>query len=76
MIGFVHPTAEANRLEKVLVWDNAPPHHPLRVRDATQASVRPHAFLPFRTPELMSQEELWPGLKPTVAANRCYPSLD
>ena len=34
------------------------------------------AFLPFRSPELMPLEDLWRGLKQTVAANRCYPSLD
>ncbi len=34
------------------------------------------AFLPFRSPELMPLEDLWRGLKATVAANRCYASLD
>ena len=61
---------------KLLIWDNAPPHHPHRVRDAAQAAGIAVAFLPFRSPELMPLEELWRGLKATVAANRCYPSLD
>jgi hypothetical protein len=29
-----------------------------------------------RSPELMPLEDLWRGLKQTVAANRCYPSLE
>lgn len=61
---------------KLLIWDNAPPHHPHRVRDAAQAHGMALAFLPFRSPELMPLEDLWRGLKATVAANRCYPSLD
>jgi transposase len=61
---------------KLLVWDNAPPHQPHRVRDAAAAAGITVAFLPFRSPELMPLEELWRGLKQTVAANRCYDSLD
>lgn len=61
---------------KLLIWDNAPPHHPHRVRDAAAAAGISVAFLPFRSPELMPLEDLWRGLKATVAANRCYPSLD
>jgi transposase len=61
---------------KVLIWDNAPPHHPHRVRDAAVAMGITLAFLPFRSPELMPLEELWRGLKQTVAANRCYASLE
>ncbi len=61
---------------KLLIWDNAPPHKPHRVRDAAQAAGITLAFLPFRSPELMPLEELWRGLKAIVAANRCYPSLD
>lgn len=61
---------------KLLIWDNAPPHHPHRVRDAAAAAGITVAFLPFRSPELMPLEDLWRGLKQTVAANRCYPSLD
>jgi transposase len=60
----------------LLIWDNAPPHHPHRVRDAAQAAGITLAFLPCRAPELMPLEELWRGLKQTVAANRCYPSLE
>lgn len=61
---------------KLLIWDNAPPHHPHRVRDAAAVAGITIAFLPFRSPELMPLEDLWRGLKQTVAANRCYASLD
>lgn len=63
-------------IPKVLIWDNAPPHHPHRVRDAAHAAGITLVFLPFRSPELMPLEDLWRGLKQTVAANRCYASLD
>lgn len=60
----------------LLIWDNAPAHHPIRVKqDATEAGIT-LVCLPFRSPELMPLEELWRGLKQTVAANRCYASLD
>jgi transposase len=61
---------------KLLIWDNAPPHHPHRVRDAAQEAAISVAFLPFRSPELMPLEDLWRGLKAVVAANRCYPTLE
>jgi transposase len=61
---------------KLLIWDNAPPHHPHRVRQAAAEGGITLAFLPFRAPELMPLEELWRGLKAVVAANRCYASLD
>jgi transposase len=61
---------------KLLIWDNAPPHKPHRVRDAAAAAGITLAFLPFRSPELMPLEDLWRGLKATVAANRCSPSLE
>jgi transposase len=70
-LGAVRP-----EIPKLLIWDNAPPHHPHRVRDAALAAGITLAFLPFRSPELMPLEDLWRGLKATVAANRCYPSLD
>lgn len=70
-LGTVRP-----EIPKLLVWDNAPPHHPHRVRDAAQDAAITVAFLPFRSPELMPLEELWRGLKATVAANRCYPTLE
>jgi transposase len=69
-LGAVRP-----EVPKLLIWDNAPPHHPHRVRDAAREAAITLAFLPFRSPELMPLEELWRGLKATVAANRCYPSL-
>src|SRR5215216_7961031 len=70
-LGAVRP-----EVPKLLIWDNAPPHHPHRVRDAAGEAGITLAFLPFRSPELMPLEELWRGLKATVAANRCYPSLE
>lgn len=70
-VGAVRP-----QVPKLLIWDNAPPHHPHRVRDAAREAGITLAFLPFRSPELMPLEDLWRGLKQTIAANRCYPSLD
>jgi transposase len=69
-LGVVRPD-----VPKLLIWDNAPPHMPHRVRDAAAAAGITIAFLPFRSPELMPLEELWRGLKAIVAANRCYDSL-
>jgi transposase len=70
-LGAVRPA-----VPKLLLWDNAPPHAPHRVRDAAAAASITVAFLPFRSPELMPLEDLWRGRKATVAANRCYDSLD
>jgi transposase len=61
---------------KLLIWDNAPPHHPTRVRQMADEAGITIVFLPFRAPELMPLEELWRGLKQIVAANRCYVSLE
>ncbi len=61
---------------KLLIWDNAPPHHPHRVRDAAAAVGMTLVFLPFRSPELNPCEDLWRHLKATVAANRAYPTVD
>jgi transposase len=61
---------------KLLVWDNAPAHHPKRVAAAAWVAGIDLAFLPFRSPELMPLEELWRGMKATVAANRCYATVD
>jgi transposase len=70
-LGTVRP-----RVPKLLIWDNAPPHAPLRVREAAAAAHITIIFLPYRAPELMPLEDLWRGLKATVAANRCYDSLE
>jgi transposase len=61
---------------KLLVWDNAPPHHPRRVKTAALVAGIELAHLPFRAPELMPLEDLWRAAKGEVAANRCYPSID
>jgi transposase len=71
VLGAVRP-----QVPKLLIWDNAPLHHPRRVKAAAQAAGIELAFLPFRAPELMPLEDLWRGLKGEVAANRCYPSVD
>jgi transposase len=60
---------------KLLVWDNAPPHHPKRVQAAAQATHIHIAFLPFRAPELMPCEDLWRLTKAVVAANRAYEAV-
>jgi len=61
---------------KLLIRDNAPPHHPHRVRDSAAAAQIALAFLPFRSPELNPCEDLWQRLKAVVAANRVYASLE
>jgi len=61
---------------KLLIWDNAPPHHPKRVLAAAAAAHITIAWLPFRSPELNPMEDLWRLLKAVVAANRVYASLD
>ena len=61
---------------KLLVWDNAPPHQPTRVKAAAVVANIEVAFLPFRSPELMPLEDLWGAAKAVVAANRCYPTVD
>lgn len=71
VLGQVRP-----EVPKLLIWDNAPAHMPLPVRQTAAETSITIAFLPFRSPELMPLEDLWRGLKQTVAANRCYPSLD
>jgi transposase len=57
---------------KLLVWDNAPPHHPKRVLEAAERAHITIAWLPFRAPELMPCEDLWRLSKAQVAANRPY----
>lgn len=61
---------------KLLIWDNAPPHKPHRVREVAAAVGITVIFLPFRSPELNPCEDLWRGLKQEVAANRAYPTVD
>ena len=61
---------------KLLIWDNAPPHHPKRVLAAAAAAHITIAWLPFRSPELNPLEDLWRLLKAVVAANRVYATLE
>lgn len=68
--------ARSPAVPKLLVWDNAPPHHTRLVRQAAEAAAVELAWLPFRSPELNPCEDLWRHLKRTVAANRVYPTLD
>jgi transposase len=60
---------------KLLVWDNAPPHHPKRVQAAAAAAQITIAWLPFRAPELMPCEDLWRQTKRVITANRVYDSV-
>jgi hypothetical protein len=60
---------------KLLVWDNAPPHHPRLVRQTAEAAGIEIAWLPFRAPELNPCEDLWRRLKHLIAANRVYSSV-
>jgi DDE superfamily endonuclease len=53
-LGHVRPD-----VPKLLIWDNAPPHHPKRVRAAADAVQIAIAWLPFRSPELNPLEDLW-----------------
>ncbi|HEX9413323.1 MAG TPA: transposase [Ktedonobacterales bacterium] len=64
-LGQVHPA-----VPKLLVWDNAPPHHPKRVAEAAATAHITIAWLPFRSPELMPCEDLWRLAKAPVAAHR------
>lgn len=68
--------AEQPGTRKLLVWDNAPPHHPRVVREAADAAHITIAYLPFRAPELMPCEDLWRQLKADVAANRAYTTME
>jgi transposase len=61
---------------KLLVLDNAPPHHTKVVREAATSMGIEIAWLPFRSPELNPCEDLWRLLKADVAANRVYTSVD
>jgi transposase len=61
---------------KLLIWDNAPPHHPKRVREAAEKAQITIAWLPFRSPELNPLEDIWRLLKQAIAANRVYDSME
>lgn len=61
---------------KLLIWDNAPPHHPKRVLAAAHEAHVTIAWLPFRSPELNPLEDLWRLLKAVIAANRVYDVID
>src|SRR5262249_41864509 len=60
----------------LLIWDNAPPHHPKRVLAAAEAAHVTIAWLPFRSPELNPLADLWRLLKAEIAANRVYDVMD
>ena len=69
-------TAPPEAPPRLVLWDNAPPHHTHLARAAAAAAGCTLAWFPFRSPELNPCEDLWRPLKTTVAANRCYPTLD
>jgi transposase len=63
----------------LLIWDNAPPHHPKRVREAAERAHITIAWLPFRSPELNPCEDLLESgrlMKADIAANRPPSSID
>ena len=73
---FVHALGQGRPdVPKLLVWDNAPPHHPKRVQAAAAAANIRIVFLPLRAPELMPCEDLWRLAKAQVAANRVYTAV-
>jgi len=70
-LGTVRP-----EVPKLLIWDNAPPHHPKRVLEAAGRVGVTIAWLPFRSPELNPCEDLWRLMKGAVAANSPPADLD
>lgn len=58
------------------MWDNAPPHHTRRARETAAATAITSLPLPFRSPKLNPCENIWRGMKGTVAANRAYADVD
>jgi hypothetical protein len=70
-LGHVRPA-----VPKLLIWDNAPPHHPKRVQAIAAAANIRLGFPPFRAPELMPCEDLWRLAKAVVAANRVYQAVE
>jgi transposase len=58
--------------QRLLIWDNAPPHQGRVARGAAEALGIEIVKLPFRSPELNPLEDLWRSLKAVVAANRAY----
>jgi transposase len=76
-LAFVERLAQTRPdVPKLLIWDNAPPHHPKRVREAAERAHITIAWLPFRSPELNPCEDLWRLLKANIAANRPPSSID
>jgi len=61
---------------RLLIRDNAPPHHPKRVLEAATAAHITIAWLPFRAPEPNPREDLWRRRKAVVAANRAYERIE
>jgi transposase len=76
-IAFLEALAQIRSdVPKLLIWDNAPPHHPKRELAAAEAAHVTIAWLPFRSPELNPLEDLWRLLKAVIAANRVYDTLE
>jgi transposase len=76
-IAFLQQLAQVRpQAPKLLIWDNAPPHHPKRVLAAAEAAHVTIAWLPFRSPELNPLEDLWRLLTAVIAANRVYDTLE
>lgn len=75
-IAFLEALAQVRpEVPKLLIWDNAPPHHPKRVLEAAEKAHLTIAWLLFHSPELNPIEDIWRLLKQAVAANRVYDSM-
>ena len=57
-------------MPKLLVWENAAPHHPKRLQALAAAAPLTRAFLPFRSPERLPGDDRWRLATAVVAANR------
>jgi hypothetical protein len=69
-LGAVRPA-----VAKLLVWDNAPPHHTRPPREAAAAAGIELAYLPFPAPR-STPARTSGALKTAVAANRAYDAVD
>lgn len=62
--------------ELVLVWDGAPWHRAVAVREAAEALGIRLVRLPAYSPDLMPVEALWRWLREDVTYHHCHPSAE
>ncbi len=62
--------------ELVLVWDGAPRHRAVAVREAAEALGVRLVRLPAYSPDLMPVEALWRWLREDVTHHHCHPSAE